>query len=196
MNRSKKHLLGNILIIFSLLLLMVALYPYIKSSYFLADASRNINQIPNNPLPGEQIQYFISVPKIGAYAQVLPNIDPWNSEEYKQALEKGVAHAKGTALPGEGKTSFLFAHSSTDLWNLTKYNTPFFKLGELKNGDEIIVKKDDQDLRYVVFDKKEVRPEETKYLKQDQGDVLILQTCTPVGTNIKRLLVFARPAES
>jgi LPXTG-site transpeptidase (sortase) family protein len=41
--------------------------------------------------------------------------------------------------------------------------------------------------------KKTVWPNEVKYLKEDQGDILILQTCTPIGTALQRLLVFAKP---
>lgn len=188
MGNPTEHRLGNWLIALSLLILIAVFYPFIKLSIFpnIFFQSGEINK--------KTVQFSISVPKIGAFAQIIPNINPWNPKEYKEALEKGVAHAKGTSLPGENKTSFLFAHSSTDLWKLTDYNTPFFRLRELNNGDEIIVQKDEQELHYIVFDKKEIWPNDTKYLKEDQGNVLILQTCTPIGTDIKRLLIFAKPA--
>ncbi|OGE71585.1 hypothetical protein A3H40_03905 [Candidatus Daviesbacteria bacterium RIFCSPLOWO2_02_FULL_38_15] len=44
--------------------------------------------------------FTISVPKVGIDAKVYPEIDPYNTAEYKQALSKGAAHAKGSAYPG------------------------------------------------------------------------------------------------
>lgn len=193
MRRSRKILISNFLIIVSFVIFIVAVLPFIRLSVMITP-DINSSTISDSISTAQVQQYSIEIPKIQASAKVITNIDPWNQSEYSHALEEGVAHAKGTALPGEGKTSFLFAHSSTELWRLTQYNTPFFKIGELESGDEIIIKKNDQKIRYIVFDKKEVSPEETQYLKQDQGDVLILQTCTPIGTALKRLLVFARPA--
>lgn len=69
----------------------------------------------------------------------------------------------------------------------------FFKLEFVKNGDAIIVRKNGTSYIYKVYDKKTVWPNEVKYLKEDQGDILILQTCTPIGTALQRLLVFAKP---
>src|SRR5207244_3096201 len=38
--------------------------------------------------------FSIIIPKIGASARILPNIDATNQDEYVAALKKGVAHAK------------------------------------------------------------------------------------------------------
>lgn len=148
---------------------------------------------PYQPPVIQNASLTLEIPAIKASSTIIENVDPWNKDEYIEKLQLGVAHAKGTLLPGEGGTSYLFAHSSDVPWRLTRYNTAFFKLSNLKNGDEIIVYKGSEQIKYVVDKKIEVSPEEIKYLTESQGDVLILQTCTPIGTDWKRLLVFAKP---
>lgn len=137
----------------------------------------------------ESDSYWIEIPKINAANPIVIDVDPWNAEEYKESLKDGIAHAKGTALPGE-KGTYLFAHSSDYPWNITRYNTAFFKLHELENGDSIIIHNGNTTFKYQVVDIKEVWPTEVQYLKNPNAD-LILQTCTPIGTDLRRLLVFA-----
>ncbi len=57
---------------------------------------------------------MIIIPKIGAQSGIVSEVDPYNKAEYLKALSGGVAHAKGTALPGELVNIFLFAHSSVE----------------------------------------------------------------------------------
>ena len=134
---------------------------------------------------------YITIPKIYAQSPVIEEVDPWNETEYSEALKKGVAQAKGTSLSGQGGTTFLFAHSSGNPFEANRYNTIFYRLGELVKGDEIVIFRNGEKLVYAVRETKVVKPDETKYLKDISRDQLILQTCTPVGTSLKRLLVFA-----
>lgn len=133
--------------------------------------------------------YWIDIPSIHANSPIITNVDPWNEKEYKQALKQGVAQAKGTALPGKGKT-YIFAHSSDYPWNITRYNTAFFKLHQLKENDVILIHSGKKTYTYKVTGTKEIWPTEVEYFKNQTAD-LILQTCTPIGTDLKRLLVFA-----
>ncbi len=138
--------------------------------------------------------FFISIPKINVISTILPNIDASNEKEYREVLKKGIAHAKGTALPGEKGIVYLFAHSSGPPWELTRYNTIFFRLGELSTNDEIVIEKDGKKYLYKVTDKKVVWPQDTTYLLQKSDkDQLVLQTCYPIGTDLQRLLVIAIP---
>jgi sortase A len=176
----QKHL-GTLLMISGVLLLGYIYYPIVQAYFF-----------PPKPLiqtVTESKEYWIEIPKISAASPIINNVNPWDEKNYKEALKKGIAHAKGTALPGKGK-SYLFAHSSDYPWNITRYNTAFFKLHELQKGDEIIIKNGSKRLKYIVKDLKEVWPTEVEYI-QNQTNDLILQTCTPIGTDLKRLLVFA-----
>ena len=173
--------IGTFLIVSSLILVVYTYYPLL-SLYLFPPASSS--QLGN---------FSIQIPKISASSPIIENIDPWDEAEYKDALNLGVAHAKGTSLPGSNGTIFLFAHSSLPPWEMTRVNVAFLRLGELKKGDQIKIFKDGQELNYLVFEKKEVWPDEINYLIDHQKNELILQTCTPLGTALKRLLVFAKP---
>lgn len=151
-----------------------------------------------SPLVTKDTSFSISIPKIKAQAPVIENVNPWLPLDYQKALEKGVAEAQGSTLPGQNGTIFLFAHSSQPPWKITRYNTSFLRLGELKTGDTIKISYKGQEYKYLVRSKKEVWPSEVDFLKdlnksglQNNPQTLILQTCIPIGTSLKRLLVFA-----
>lgn len=137
--------------------------------------------------------YFITIPKIHAEAPIILNVDPWNEAVYKEALKRGVAHAKGTKLPGNTGTIYLFAHSSGMPWEITRYNTIFLRLPELKTNDTILLTVNGKEYKYKVTSKKEIPPTEVSYLVSSTENTLILQTCTPIGTSLNRLLIFAVP---
>lgn len=175
------YYLGNFFIILSFIGFAYTFFPLINI-YFFPPQIKSV-------LPSKGT--FITIPKIHAQAPISENVDPWNEKEYMDTLKKSIAHAKGTSLPGQPGTIFLFAHSSGPPWELTRFNTVFLRLGELQNGDSIIIERNGVTYRYIVRDKKEVWPNEVNYLLDTKRTQLILQTCTPIGTSIKRLLVFA-----
>lgn len=174
--------LGNFLILFGFLILFYIYYP-------LINLYLNPPKVEAN-LP--KVGYFLTIPKISAQAPIVENVNPFLASEYRPALEKGVAKAKLETEESTNSGIFLFAHSSDNPLRITRYNTIFLKLNELTFGDEIVLTKDGKDIKYRVFDKKEVWPTEIKYLKNIQDNELILQTCTPIGTAFKRLLIFAK----
>lgn len=184
MHLNVKKWVGNFLIVASILGLTFIYYPYIKELL-----------LPPTITPAQRVQtgFSIEIPTLKVFSKVIENVDPYNEPVYLEKLKYGVAHAKGTDLPGQGGTVFFFAHSSDVPWRITRYNTAFFKLEFIKNGDIVNVRYEGKEYRYLIYDKKTVWPSEVGYLKEDQGDILILQTCTPVGTDLQRLLVFARP---
>lgn len=167
---------------FSLFLLIFIYYPLISLYIF----PHKISEPSNKSL-------YLEIPKINIRASIIENVDPFNQIEYRNALEKGIAQAKGTFLPGEKGTVFLFAHSSDLPWRITRYNVAFFRLPELKNGDIISIFKNGKEYKYKVSAKKTVWPNEVNYLLDAKKDQLILQTCVPIGTALQRLLVFANP---
>ncbi len=140
--------------------------------------------------------WYITIPKIYAQAPVVTEVNPWNRENYTKALKKGVALAKGFSKPGEEGVIYLFAHSSLPPWEITRNNVAFLRLNELQKGDEIIITKDGKKFTYKVIDQKELWPNQVSLLENIKGNILILQTCTPIGTDLKRLLVFAKPVET
>jgi sortase A len=183
MNIKLQKWFGNTLIIVSLLGLLFIYYPLLKELFFPPHFTQKQK---------EKIEFSIEIPSIQVFSPIIEGVDPFNQTEYLEKLKNGVAQAKGTGLPGQKGTIYLFAHSSDVPWRITRYNTAFFKLGFVKNGDKIILRKDGKEFDYKVFDEKTIWPTDVSYLTKPQGDILILQTCTPVGTAFQRLLVFAK----
>lgn len=149
--------------------------------------------LPLKPEPVNSSQ-SITIPKINASSPLVDNVDPWNESEYREALKQGVAIAKGFAKPGESGTIYIFAHSSDSPWRISSYNTVFFRLGELKKGDLIEINYNGKKYSYLVDYLVEVWPNEVEAVTRNTRNQLILQTCTPIGTSLKRLLVFALPS--
>lgn len=154
-------------------------------------------QVTKTKKEAESLQlnpYFsVIVPKIGAKADIIANVDAGNETEYLEALKRGVAHAKGTYFPGQGKTIYLFAHSTDSVFNITRYNAVFFLLDKLEKDDQVIVFFLDKKFVYKVERKIIISPNETSYFLPGDEEELILQTCYPPGTDWQRLLVFAKP---
>lgn len=156
----------------------------------------------NVPAPADVItpvstQFGIVIEKINANAEVVPNVNPANEKEYVNALQKGVAHAAGTSLPGEKGNMYLFSHSTDAPWNIVRYNAIFYLLRELEIGDRVVIFYQGKRYDYYVFDKRVVGAADVQYLTAKYNvPVLTLQTCDPPGTLFKRLIVRAKLAGS
>jgi sortase A len=138
--------------------------------------------------------FSVVVPKIGANSNVIGNVSTVEKDEYLQALKTGVAHASGTAFPGEGGHIFLFAHSTDNIFNVESYNAVFYLLYKLEVGDEVNLFYKGKRFVYRVTGKEIVDPDKVEYLtKKTDKEFLTLQTCWPPGTTFKRQLVFAEP---
>ena len=139
-------------------------------------------------------EFRLVIPKIDVDVPVFANIDPNDEQTYKEILTKGVAHAKDTHLPGQLGSSFIFGHSTDFPWNVGWMNAVFYLLKELEKGDKVYVFYNDKRLEYLVTEKRIVEPEEVALLKSRLSEErLILQTCWPPGTRLKRLLVICHP---
>jgi LPXTG-site transpeptidase (sortase) family protein len=140
-------------------------------------------------------EFVLKIPKIGAEAKVVKNVSPFNKQEYLPILnEEQVAQAKGSGLPGEmTKAVYLFAHSTQQGLQMARKNSVFYLLGELRNDDPIFVRYNGKIYGYRVYDQKIIGANDIGYLsyKEEGREILILQTCWPLGTDWKRLLVFA-----
>jgi sortase A len=140
-------------------------------------------------------QFSIVIPKIGASSKIFPNVDPVNADEFLNILKNGVAHAKGTVFPGMQGTTYLFAHSADNWWNVGRYNAIFYLLKDLSEGDEIVVFFENKRFDYVVKKKTILDAADTSLLKgaHVSQEQLVLQTCWPPGTTWKRLYIIAEP---
>lgn len=148
--------------------------------------------------------FSLYIPRINAKAQIIENIDSANQKEYMQALKQGIAHARGSVLPGMSGATYLFAHSSDMPFNGAPRNAVFYLLRELeppkngKDGDEVYIFFLDKLYKYRVSQKYIVEANDVSWLKEAASgpERLILQTCWPPGTSIKRYIVVAEPVEN
>lgn len=119
-------------------------------------------------------------------------IDEHGEAAYQDALQHGVVHYPGTALPGQAGNVYIFAHSSDLAWAKGEYKTVFAKLPQMNNGDEIVLTGQDGVIyRYTVIERKVVGPKDLSVLDQGDGSrsLLSLQTSYPLGTALQRYIV-------
>lgn len=121
----------------------------------------------------------------------------WNTleNEMQEALKGGVVHYPGTSLPGQTGNVVITGHSSYFPWDPGRFKDVFALLHEVVEGDKIVIYHEQDKYIYEVDEIKIVLPEDIQVLKQTPDDRLTLVTCTPVGTNLKRLIVIAKPIE-
>lgn len=114
-------------------------------------------------------------------------------KEMQDALQNGVVHYPGTSLPGQTGNIVITGHSSYFPWDPGRFKDVFALLHDVVVGDRIVVYYEQDKYLYEVIETKIVLPKDIEVLKQTPQDRLTLITCTPVGTNLKRLIVSAKP---
>ncbi|MFW6143367.1 MAG: sortase [Patescibacteria group bacterium] len=142
--------------------------------------------------------FGIVIESIDVNAPVVADVSVSDPTVYKPALRNGVAHAKGTAKPGDIGNIFLFAHSSLNFWQLGKYATVFNLLRKLKEGERVVLFYNGERYDYFVQERYVVPGWDISPLveKVSEGAMLTLQTCHPPGTTANRLIVRALPSSS
>ncbi|MFH0749835.1 MAG: sortase [Candidatus Gottesmanbacteria bacterium] len=181
--------LGSIVI--GLLILISTFLPVISVEIRYTIMQRTPKHTSDSQKP-VNAAFGIVIPKIGANAVIIPNVDPYDSSIYQRALAKGIAHAKGSVFPGRVGNMFLFSHSSVNFYEALRYNSVFYLLNKLETGDEIYIYMNSTKFIYRVIEKKLVEPNTTFYLTEKTSDKLVtLMTCWPPGTTFKRLIVRA-----
>jgi LPXTG-site transpeptidase (sortase) family protein len=145
---------------------------------------------PNWQVPDQRFSLYI--PKISAISRVIPKVNPFDRTEYLPALKKGVAHARGLAVPGETGTTYLFSHSVASRADYARYNAVFYLLHKLEPGDGVEIVYGGNWYKYQVMETKILGAKDVSLLKpQTDREILVLQTCYPPGTTWKRLWVIA-----
>ena len=141
---------------------------------------------------GEQVENnTLVIPKIGIKAPIKWDV---SSENILESLQNGLVHIKGTGHPNDGKNIFITGHSSNYWWKEGGYNTVLALLPKLESGDEIFIAYNGRIERFIVSQKEEVSKRVVgEFLLADEKQLTIM-TCVPVGTNLGRLLVIAKPA--
>lgn len=115
-------------------------------------------------------------------------------EIFQEALQAGVVHYPGTAVPGRPGNVYIFGHSSDFWWAKGNYKTVFALLPSIRPGAEIEVSDPEGNkFVYEVKSTKIVSPQDVQFLQQRDsgGSGLTLQTSYPLGTALRRFLVIS-----
>lgn len=182
---------------FAIIALIFSFYPIVKEEFFTKPQKIGFGDLIERTSASDRglDPYFsIYIPKMNAKANIIPNVDPSNQKQYLDALTNGVAHAKGTGFPNQNKLIYLFSHSTDSPLNFARFNAVFYLLKKLEKGDRIMIYFMDRQYQYIVTDSVIASETDTSWLvDKNQGEYLILQTCDPPGTSLRRLLVVAKP---
>jgi sortase A len=138
-----------------------------------------------------RINQNIPIVKISSDSLIKRDWDTLENEMQK-ALQDGVVHYPGTSLPGQTGNVVVTGHSSYFPWDPGRFKDVFALLHDVEKGDRIVIYYNQDKYLYEVNDKKVVMPDNIEVLKQTPDDRITLITCTPVGTNLKRLIVTAK----
>ncbi len=195
--------IGIALVAMSLVLLLLIFYPLIFAEirYYLGNSvdkevllsAENAGQDEqNNVIQPVDESFGIVIPKISVNSKIVANVDSTNPKEYQKKLTEGVAHAKGTSLPGKVGNIFLFAHSGSNFYEANRFNAVFYLLDKMEKGDDIYIFYQGKKIRYQVDDKRIIPAEELEIGGEAENEKLTLMTCWPPGTTWKRLIVIAK----
>jgi LPXTG-site transpeptidase (sortase) family protein len=169
------------------------IFNYQTSSFLLSDFIENFKG-KQGLAKEEDFVYdsnnsFIYIPKLKIEAPLIfsKNLD---IKEITNDLNKGVVHFPSSALPGQKGQTVILGHSAPLGWPKIKYQWVFSEINKLQEGDEVIIKLQNKELKYKV--KKQVflkKGEDLPELLTNSYNVLILISCWPPGKNIKRIAV-------
>ncbi|OQB05967.1 MAG: Sortase family protein [bacterium ADurb.Bin212] len=130
------------------------------------------------------------VPKIDVSSPIKwqTNVD---EKEVQKALQDGVVHLNGTALPGQNGNVFITGHSSNYPWSKGSYKNIFALLNKLVIGDLVYLNYNNAVYVYKTEKIITVKPSEIWVTGSNGTPQLSLMTCSPVGTSINRLIIRA-----
>ena len=132
------------------------------------------------------------IPKINVNVPVAFGI---SNSEVMEAMKYGVAHyiiPGASAYPGQMGNVVITGHSAGDIYSNYQYKYIFSGLERLNEGDLIYINYNSTRYTYSITRKEVVEPSNVAALTAGSDKpMLVLVTCTPLGTSRYRLLVFA-----
>ncbi len=137
------------------------------------------------PLPPIPVGYRIQIPRLSIDLGILEG-DIERDSVLLQTPENYAFHLPGTAIPGTGANSYLYAHARRGM---------FLSLWDAKIGDVVwISTPDGRALKYVVSEiHPRVPPEDVAWATPSAPDRLTLQTSTGPNPGDPRFVVVALP---
>lgn len=149
-----------------------------------------------DPISGTRVsaEPRLIIPKINVDVPVIYGVGS-DHKSQMDAMFKGVAHFAipgANSVPGQKGNTVIAGHSSNDLFDPGDYKWIFVQLDKLKTGDTIYMHYESTRYTYTVTKKKVVKPTDVQaLLGHEDKPYLTLITCTPIGTALNRLLVYA-----
>ena len=137
------------------------------------------------PLPPIPLGYRVQIPRLGIDLPIMEG-DLERDTVEQQTPENWAFHLPGTAIPGRGANSYLYAHARRGM---------FITLWNAAVGDEIwISTPDGRAMRYVVSEiHPRVPPEDVSWAMATPPERLTLQTSTGPNPGDPRFVVVALP---
>jgi LPXTG-site transpeptidase (sortase) family protein len=162
----------------------------------LPDTSLRIDTSHATPVATEST-VSLSMPQLGVTAPIILNVSGDDAATYLKTLEYGVAHYKGSALPGKAGNVFLFGHCEYDANNPGKYKEVFKQLNFLGESQRIYITDGDKKYVYKILSKKEVLAKDMSVANQNTfgKHMLTLMTNWPPGSSEKRYVIKAQQIE-
>lgn len=136
------------------------------------------------------------IPKIAVDVPIIWDANAANQDSLNAAMDRGVVwfNIRGAnAKPGEIGNFVVSGHSSNDWLDSGDYKFIFARLEQMREGDTVYVNYEGLRYTYEITGSKVVKPNDVDSLRFPTSEPMItLITCTPLGTALNRLLVFAK----
>lgn len=167
--------------------------------YAVPDLSFNWNSLtlPSLDAQAQPQSAILVIDKVKVTAPIIRDVPIDDQAAYDQALEGGVALARGSS-PLEAATgnSFIFGHSSLFTFKPSPYDTVFALIPKLDPGDTFVIISGGQTATYKVTLSKQISAHDVQYLADSPLRQVTLVTCWPAGTNLRRWVVQATKVET
>jgi sortase A len=135
------------------------------------------------------------IPKINVEVPVDYGVTNISEANIQTSLRDGATHYKlpgADAVPGQKGNTVILGHSSNDIFNQGAYKFVFVQLDRLQPGDIFYLHYEGTRYIYRMTSSKVIDPTEVSALQIGNDKAMAtLITCTPPGTALKRLLIFA-----
>jgi sortase A len=135
------------------------------------------------------------IPKINVDVPVVYGVKSLDNNTVQDALRDGVVHYPipgANSLPGQVGNNVILGHSSNDVFDPGAYKFAFVLLERLEKGDTFYINYESTRYTYTITEKKVINPTQIDTLILDTDKPMVsLVTCTPIGTDLQRLVVYA-----
>jgi len=164
---------------------------YISPGALSGDAISIDPTVPVNVGPEAKL----IIPKINVEVPVDYGVNNLSEASIQNSLRDGATHYNlpgANAVPGQKGNTVILGHSSNDIFNQGAYKFVFVQLDRLQPGDVFYLHYNGVRYIYRMTSSKVIDPTEVSALQLgNDKPMATLITCTPPGTALKRLLIFA-----